>query len=285
MKDIALSTLGIVGILLHSLIKFYQQKKAPTWAILKDYYKNEWLPMFISALIVVVALICKKEILQLDIAGNLVGGYLGLIFFTIGYLGQMVLLFLIGKVAAKTGIKDEVTPLILLLISVTFITSCANERKFVKFHDNNEITAAGHCASWYPNKDSVHQETFFREGEKKYIPGPVIYANCDSAYVAALNEAVRLGNAGNIKVPPVKIPCPPSTQKHDTIREVRYERVNNTAMEVYLRGELSIKTNLADNKTAEAKKWKTRATYEGGFILFLIIATIAYIYYWLLKRK
>jgi len=102
-KDLALFLLGIAGILLHSLVKISQLKKEGKEFNRIKYFENEWPSMCISLVMVGVAIWCKHEIIELDIAGN----YLGLGFVTLGYMGQSILITFIGTAQKKIGIKDS----------------------------------------------------------------------------------------------------------------------------------------------------------------------------------
>lgn len=273
MKDIALSALGLAGILLHSLIKLYQLKKQPTIAVVSEYFKTEWLSMLISACIVVVALICKKEILNLDIAGNIAGNYLGLLYFVIGYMGQSVLLTFLGKFASKAGIQDSTIPAIVMLAGLTMLFSCANEKHFVKYHDKQPAKAIGYCIAWNPTKDSVHESVSYLPGETQIIPGEVIYANCDSAYQSALDEVTGLRQNGmKIVVKRVTVPCPPSTVRVDTFFKDKFVQVRYTAIEDTLKRRLNTACDLASRLNKES-------AHRGYMILGLLAVIVAYSYF------
>lgn len=94
--------LGFIGILLHNLIALNKlnKKNKGNYSLIK-YIKMESYTIAISAICVCLALICKTEIVQLEVAGK----WLGFAFVTIGYTGQSIVIFLIGK--ATSIIKDK----------------------------------------------------------------------------------------------------------------------------------------------------------------------------------
>lgn len=96
--------LGLLGILLHNLVELNKINRDPSKAnfTLAQYFKLEIYSILISVVVVIVALIVKVEIRQLEFAGK----WLGLAFMAIGYMGQSLLIFVMGK-ANKVIDKDE----------------------------------------------------------------------------------------------------------------------------------------------------------------------------------
>lgn len=98
-----LFALGILGILLHNLIEMNKINRANNGEIkLWAYLKLERFTIYISIVVVIVAIIIKQEIKQLEAVGK----WLGLAFIAVGYMGQSLLIFTMGK-AAKIIDKDE----------------------------------------------------------------------------------------------------------------------------------------------------------------------------------
>lgn len=95
--------LGLFGILFHNLIKLNEINRDPSKANFKlwDYLKLEVYSILISCMVVIVAMIIKVEIQQLE----QVGKWLGLAFVAIGYMGQSLLIFVMGK--ANKIVKDN----------------------------------------------------------------------------------------------------------------------------------------------------------------------------------
>lgn len=101
--NITLFGLGLLGILLHNLVELNKLNKASKGSLnIKQYLKLESYSIAISIVVIVVALVIKHEITQLEAAGK----WLGLAFMTIGYMGQSLLVFVMGK-ANKVIDKDE----------------------------------------------------------------------------------------------------------------------------------------------------------------------------------
>ena len=102
-NDLLLLGMGIVGILLHNLKKINELIKAGKEFNAAAYFKVEWASMCIAVLVVIVAVICKKEVKQLEAAGQ----WLGLGFVCLGYMGQSVMVTFMGKAAEKLGVSDK----------------------------------------------------------------------------------------------------------------------------------------------------------------------------------
>jgi len=92
--DITLIGLGVLGVLLHNLIEMNKINRASSGNLnLGQYLKLERFSIIISVIVVCVAVIIKHEIQQLE----QVGKWLGLAFIAIGYMGQSLLVFTMGK--------------------------------------------------------------------------------------------------------------------------------------------------------------------------------------------
>lgn len=102
--NFALYGLGVLGILLHNLVELNKINRNPNTKnfTIKGYFKLEAYSIVISLIVCFVALLIKSEIQQLD----QVGKWLGLAFMAIGYMGQSLLIFTMGK-ANKVIDKDE----------------------------------------------------------------------------------------------------------------------------------------------------------------------------------
>lgn len=101
--NVTLFGLGVLGVLLHNLVELNKLNKASKGNLnLKQYFKIEAFSIIISLIVCFVALLVKSEITQLE----QVGKWLGLAFMAIGYMGQSLLIFVMGK-ANKVIDKDE----------------------------------------------------------------------------------------------------------------------------------------------------------------------------------
>jgi len=102
--QVVLFALGILGILLHNLVELNKINKATGGgAKLGKYIKLEIYSIIISILMVIGSVIVSQEIKQLE----QVGKWLGLGFIGIGYMGQSVLVFFMGKAAQTIGIDED----------------------------------------------------------------------------------------------------------------------------------------------------------------------------------
>lgn len=89
-----LSALGVLGILLHNLVKMDSLNRAASGRInLKQYLLVERFSILISLGVVAAAVIASHEIKELYNAGK----WLGMGFLAIGYLAQSILVKLMGK--------------------------------------------------------------------------------------------------------------------------------------------------------------------------------------------
>jgi hypothetical protein len=101
-NDITLLGLGLAGVLLHCLIKIGKLKKTNSFKATK-YFSSEWVTMAISGIVVAIAIACKHEVMQLEQAGK----WLGLAFVAIGYMGQSILVTVMGKAENILKSKEQ----------------------------------------------------------------------------------------------------------------------------------------------------------------------------------
>ena len=100
---LTLFALGILGILLHNLVELNKLNRASKGVLsIRQYLRLERFSILISVIVVAVASIIKTEITQLEVAGK----WLGLAFMSIGYMGQSLLIFVMGK-ASKAIDKTD----------------------------------------------------------------------------------------------------------------------------------------------------------------------------------
>jgi hypothetical protein len=96
--NLILFGLGVLGIFLHNLVKLDELNKAQNGKLsLRSYFRLERFSILISAVVVIISIFIKTEIKELQIAGT----YLGLSFVTIGYMGQSLIVKLMGKAQKK----------------------------------------------------------------------------------------------------------------------------------------------------------------------------------------
>lgn len=101
--ELTLFLLGIVGILLHNLVELNKLNRACAGKIkIREYLRLERFSILISVIMVAGCLLIKHEIAQLEAAGK----WIGLAFISIGYMGQSLLIFVMGK-ASKAIDKPE----------------------------------------------------------------------------------------------------------------------------------------------------------------------------------
>lgn len=91
---ITLAALGLLGILIHNLMKLNNLNREAKGEInIFKYWKLERFSIILSVCVVGVALIARSEIKQLESIGN----WLGLSFVAIGYMAQSIVVSFSGK--------------------------------------------------------------------------------------------------------------------------------------------------------------------------------------------
>lgn len=101
--NFVLIALGLLGILLHNLVELNKTNKATNGNVkIGEYLKLEIFSIIISIICVIVCVIIKQEIKQVEQAGK----WLGLAFVAIGYMGQSLLIFVMGKATKTIGKED-----------------------------------------------------------------------------------------------------------------------------------------------------------------------------------
>jgi len=91
---ITLLTLGLFGILIHNLVKLNELNRASDGIMnYKKYFGLEKFSIMLSICVVVIALIVRSEIVQLE----KIGKWLGVSFVAIGYMAQSLIVAFMGK--------------------------------------------------------------------------------------------------------------------------------------------------------------------------------------------
>lgn len=102
--NIILFLLGVLGMVLHNLVQLNKVNRASNGSInLWKYLRMEIYSILITVIMVFCAIIIKTEITQLEQAGK----WLGLSFIAIGYMGQSLLIWLMGKAEKTIGKTDS----------------------------------------------------------------------------------------------------------------------------------------------------------------------------------
>lgn len=91
---ITLLILGLFGILIHNLVKLNELNRANDGILnYRKYFGIEKFSIMLSLCVVVIALIVRTEITQLE----KIGKWLGLAFVTLGYMAQSLIVAFMGK--------------------------------------------------------------------------------------------------------------------------------------------------------------------------------------------
>jgi len=99
--NLTLAGLGIVGILLHNLIKLNDINRANDGNVnIWKYWRLERFSILISVIVVGACLVARAEIKQLE----QVGKWLGLSFIAIGYMAQSIVVKFMGR--AQKYVED-----------------------------------------------------------------------------------------------------------------------------------------------------------------------------------
>lgn len=100
-NDLALFGFGLGGVLIHNLIKINELNKSGKFSAVK-YFGMEWASISISMIILLLCIMGKHEVAQLEGAGT----WLGFAFVTIGYMGQSIFVKYMGKANKALGGDD-----------------------------------------------------------------------------------------------------------------------------------------------------------------------------------
>lgn len=163
---------------------------------------------------------------------------------------------------------------VVILSCIVFLSSCANEKKFVRFYkkctsDSGSLKKqeipAQYCHAWFPvaKVDSV-TTVVFKEGKTIEVPGETKYISVDCG---------DKDNSGKERIIQVKVPV---YLRQDTIFSTKTVTVRDSAYEQTLiiqnritEQKLSQQTTKTEKTAAETKKWKGRA--EWGWRLFVAL--------------
>lgn len=103
-NHVTLVGLGILGMLLHNLKELNILNKAQKGNVnINNYLKLEKFSILLNIILVITCCIISQEIQQLKQVGN----WLGFGFVAIGYMGQSLLVFFMGKASKIIGKEDE----------------------------------------------------------------------------------------------------------------------------------------------------------------------------------
>jgi len=187
----------------------------------------------------------------------------------------------------------NISSIVLLLFSIFFLTGCASEKNFVKFHDKRakdkrDTIAAGHCLVWYPINATTKVETKYVPGRPDtiYTHGDTVYANCDSAYQAAVVYAIAHGTKVIVKNIPIKVPGSQIITRVDSFfkdstviqesmarLQIATERINSWKAKFEDQQQSTAKENSAK------KSWRKAAIWEGAILLLILIIAALRIYF------
>lgn len=101
---LTLSLLGMLGIIIHNLVKLNSLNRLNDGQInIGKYWALEKFSIFISICVIIVALIARAEIKQLENVGK----WLGLGFVTLGYMAQSIVVTFMGRAQKFIDTKKE----------------------------------------------------------------------------------------------------------------------------------------------------------------------------------
>lgn len=101
---LTLALLGLLGILLHNLIKLNELNRKSEGTInLGKYWKLERFSIAISVVVVVIGLIARTEIKAFEKLGN----WMGFTFVTLGYMAQSIVVTFMGKAQKYLSSKEN----------------------------------------------------------------------------------------------------------------------------------------------------------------------------------
>lgn len=101
---LTLLAFGLLGILVHNLVELGKINKSTGGkASLRKYLNLEKYNILISIVVICICIMAKEEIKQLEAAGK----WIGFGFAAIGYMGQSLVIFFIGKANSVIGKQGE----------------------------------------------------------------------------------------------------------------------------------------------------------------------------------
>lgn len=99
-----LGTLGVLGILLHNLVQLAKiNKQTGGKANIFKYWQLEKYSILIALIVVIIAVVALEELTQIEQFAN----WKGLGFIAIGYMGQSLLVFAMGKASSLIGKPED----------------------------------------------------------------------------------------------------------------------------------------------------------------------------------
>jgi hypothetical protein len=101
-SNLILLGFGLGGVLVHNLVKINDLKKNNTFKA-SAYFGMEWPSIMVSIIVVILAIMGKHEVAQLEQAGV----WLGWAFTAIGYMGQSLFVKLMGRASKILDAKSE----------------------------------------------------------------------------------------------------------------------------------------------------------------------------------
>jgi hypothetical protein len=102
--NLILFALGVFGIIIHNLMKIDSVNKQTNGGFkFWPFIKLEWSSIVLSLCVVIVAVMIKTEVKELEVAGK----WLGLSFVTLGYMAQSIVYKFGSKAEKKIQEKAE----------------------------------------------------------------------------------------------------------------------------------------------------------------------------------
>ena len=164
---------------------------------------------------------------------------------------------------------------IFYILLVLLFASCANENKFIRFHTKHDQKAAGHCATWYPVKETTNTITEYKPGETVYIPGEteMVTVDCDSVVQHELDEMARHHKPLKDDRVSIKVKV-----RVDTFFSTREHVVESVATKIFLQDSLRFmhqQQNKLEDKFVNARHYRN---IFGLSLLALLVIFIIRIY-------
>lgn len=170
--------------------------------------------------------------------------------------------------------KKVLIAILLSSLWVFFGSACMNERKAIGYFDKHPERFALLCSRQYTEVDYEKDSSYIKQGKPQLTIDTISYdaTKLIDSFLARKDSSCAPKNYDSIVHKPIyiRVPCPPASNRVDTVYRYHYIQTSNTAKEVYLRCQADSVGTVLTNETASSDKWHNKAVAEEKTIIKLI---------------